>query len=165
MNFFSMLGADPTPGNWFEQYWYFIVIALVLVGMYVFSYIRRRKYNQQVSETLNNLKAGDKVKTYSGFYGTIISIKETTDGKVALLETGEGKYKSYSEIDLNAIYGVDSKAPVVYDKEGTVVMPEEPKAPAVVEDAAVVAESDTESETQKMLEAENKKATGKKGKK
>ena len=163
MNLLSMLAASGDKPGWFEQYWIFIVLAVVLVVLYVVSFIRRRKYNQQVSETLSNLKAGDKVKTYSGFYGTIISIKETTDGKVVLLETGEGKYKSYTEVDINAVYGVDNKAPVVYDSAGNIV---EPTAPAEVTPAIAEPVTDSQSETEKMLEAENKavKKTTKKSK-
>ena len=164
MNIFSMLGdggTEPTP-SWIEQYWIFIVLAVVLVALYVVSYVRRRKQTQQVADTLNGLKVGDKVKTYSGFYGTIVSIKETTDGKVALLETGEGKTKSFLEIDMNAIFGVDAKAPVVYDASGNVV----DTTPVIEEaEATPVEETDSKSETELMLEKEKKASAKSAGKK
>ena len=72
---------------------------------------------------LNSLRPGDKVKTYSGFYGTVVSIRETTDGKVVTLETGDADHKSYTSIDSNAIYCIDKKEDIVYDTEWNVVMP------------------------------------------
>ena len=38
----------------------------------------QRKKDKQVKEMLNNLKAGDRVCTIGGIYGTIVSIKDDT---------------------------------------------------------------------------------------
>lgn len=77
----------------------------------------------QAQAMINELKPGTKVKTYTGLYGTIDSIRETTDGKVVMLKIGEeGGKVGFIEIDANAIYGIDSKTDVVYDKDGNVIV-------------------------------------------
>ena len=111
------------------DYWPVLVILVALVVLYVISMVRRKKDMNQAQQMLNELKPGTKVKTYTGFYGTIDSIRETTDGKVVMLKIGEeGGKVGYIEIDANAIYGVDSKTDVVYDSNGNVIVKEDKKA-------------------------------------
>ncbi len=110
-------------GSFFEQYWPVLVILVALIALYIVSIVRRKKDMGQAQQMLNELKPGTKVKTYTGFYGTIDSIRETTDGKVVMLKIGEeGGKIGYIEIDANAIYGVDTKTDVVYDKDGNVIV-------------------------------------------
>ncbi len=112
-------------GTFFQQYWPVLVILVALIALYVVSMLRRKKDMNQAQQMLNELKPGTKVKTYTGFYGTIDSIRETTDGKVVMLKIGEeGGKVGYIEIDANAIYGVDSKTDVVYDKDGNILVTE-----------------------------------------
>ena len=105
------------------------VMLLLIIGMVVVMFVlpnsARKKQYQQLQDFLSNLKVGDKVKTTSGFYGTIVSMRETTDGRVALLEMGEGDKVGYIAVDMNAIYAIDAKEDVVYDSQGRVIMPEE----------------------------------------
>lgn len=121
MSIISQLASDFT--DFLSRWWIIFALIILLIVMYVFSAKRRKDYNNQVMEMLNSLRPGDKIKTIGGFYGTIISIKETTDGKVVLLEMGEGSKVSYMTIDANAIYGVDKKEDIVYDKDGNVIEP------------------------------------------
>lgn len=124
---FSLLGAGA--GTFFSQYWPVLVILVALIALYVVSMIRRKKDMNQARQMLDELKPGTKVKTYTGFYGTIDSIRETTDGKVVMLKIGEdGGKVGYIEIDANAIYGVDSKTDVVYDSNGNIIVKEDKKA-------------------------------------
>ena len=145
---FNQLLADTQGGN--SMFWILIALLGVLIIAYIFSYYRRKKYNQETSNMLNALKPGDKVKTYSGFYGTVVSIKETTDGKVVTLETGDDKHKSYTTIDSNAIYCIDKKEDIVYDADGNIVMPatDEEKEQAKIETV-------TEETVEQSTEAEN----------
>jgi len=119
---FSML-ADI--GSFFSQYWIVFVLLGLIIVLYVVSFVRRKKYTEQTQNMLGKLQPGVKVKTYSGFYGKIVSVKETTDGKVILLEMGEGNKVSYTTIDANAVYGVDMKEDVVYDKDGNIIVKED----------------------------------------
>jgi len=99
------------------------VLLVILVVMYVFSFIRRKKYNQEAIAMIDSLKPGDKVKTYSGIYGTIVSIRETTDGKVVTLETGDARHSSYVTVDTSVIYCIDKKQDIVRDSNGDIIEP------------------------------------------
>ena len=110
-----------------------IVLLVLVVGIFILNYFRSKKSQETMKDMVDSLKVGDNVKTYSGLYGKIIEIVETTDGKVAILETGSEKNKGIFSIDINAIYGIDEKKPVVYDAEGNIVDPEgENKEPEVL---------------------------------
>ena len=124
MNFLAAEAA--ANGN--ATQWILPAILLVLViGIFLLNYFRSKKNQESMKNMVDSLKVGDNVKTYSGIYGKIIEIVETTDGKVAVLETGSEKNKGIFSIDINAIYGIDEKKPVVYDANGNVVSEEEPK--------------------------------------
>ncbi len=127
-------GSDAGAGG---SWWILLAMVAVLVVMFVISAVKRKKYNQETVAMLDSLKPGDKIKTYSGVYGTVISIRETTDGKVVTIETGDDEHKSYTSIDANSIYCLDKKTDIVYDSNGEIVTPE-----AETSDTAEVAEAE-----------------------
>lgn len=98
-----------------------VVLLVLIIGIFILNYFRSKKNQQSMKDMVESLKVGDNVKTYSGIYGKILEIVETTDGKVAVLETGSENNKGIFSIDINAIYGIDEKKPVVYDAEGNVI--------------------------------------------
>jgi len=53
-------------------------MVLIFVVFYFFLIRPQRKKDKQVKEMLNNLKAGDRVCTIGGIYGTIVGIKDDT---------------------------------------------------------------------------------------
>jgi len=57
-----------------------LVLPLVLMGLvFYFMLIRpQRKKDKKVKEMLDNLKAGDRITTIGGIYGTILNIKDET---------------------------------------------------------------------------------------
>ena len=121
-----LLETNPEGG---AAQWILPVVLLVLViGIFILNYFRSKKNQETMQNMVESLKVGDNVKTYSGLYGKIIEIVETTDGKVAILETGSEKNKGIFSIDINAIYGIDEKKPVVYDSEGKIIDAEEEAA-------------------------------------
>lgn len=129
------------------------LLLLLIVGLMVIMFIlpnmANKKQYQQQQNFINTLKVGDKVKTTSGFYGTIVSIRDTTDGKIALLEMGEGKKVGYITVDIRAIYAVDQKEDIVRDNDGNIISPESMVEPAVEEpksEEIKPAESATETE-------------------
>ena len=85
------------------------VIVVLFIAFYTLNLVRRRKYQDEVTNLLSNLQVGDKVKTYTGVFGTIVEIKEWANGNSVLLATGEGDRISYISVDLNAIYGIDNR--------------------------------------------------------
>lgn len=115
----SLLNAD-----FFQQYGILIVLFVALAFLMFISFNRRKKEESARQELDAQLKAGSNVKTYGGVYGKIVSISETTDGKIVLLESGEGSKKSYQNVHINAIFGIDDKKPVKYDKDGNAIVEE-----------------------------------------
>lgn len=56
----------------------FLPMILIFVVFYFFLIRPQRKKDKQVKEMLNNLKAGDRVCTIGGIYGTIVGIRDDT---------------------------------------------------------------------------------------
>lgn len=95
-----------------------LVVAMVLVM--ILNASRNKKANSEMQNMMQSLKVGDKVKTHIGVYGTIVSITETTDGKVCVIETGD-KNKSQIEVDMRVVAGLDDKKIVVYDADNNII--------------------------------------------
>ncbi|MGH9768560.1 MAG: preprotein translocase subunit YajC [Blastocatellia bacterium] len=53
-----------------------IPLVLIFVLFYFLIIVPQRKRQRAVDQMLNNLKAGDKVVTNGGIYGTIVSIRD-----------------------------------------------------------------------------------------
>lgn len=154
MNF---LAAEAAANSNATQWILPAVLLVLVIGIFLLNYFRSKKNQESMKNMVDGLKVGDNVKTYSGIYGKIIEIVETTDGKVAVLETGSEKNKGIFSIDINAIYGIDEKKPVVYDANGNVVSDEEPKAEEKVEE--------NKEDLSDQTETEKPKKRGKKAKK
>lgn len=146
MNF---LAAEAAANSNATQWILPAVLLVLVIGIFLLNYFRSKKNQESMKNMVDGLKVGDNVKTYSGIYGKIIEIVETTDGKVAVLETGSEKNKGIFSIDINAIYGIDEKKPVVYDANGNVVSDEEPKAEEKVEESKEDLSDQTETEKPK----------------
>ncbi len=56
----------------------FLPMVLIFVVFYFFLIRPQRKKDKKVKEMLNNLKAGDRICTIGGIYGTIVGIKDDT---------------------------------------------------------------------------------------
>lgn len=157
----SESGAEAAAGASVTQWILPVVLLVLIIGIFILNYFRSKKNQQSMKDMVESLKVGDSVKTYSGIYGKIIEIVETTDGKVAVLETGSENNKGIFSIDINAIYGIDEKKPVVYDAEGNVI-----EEPAADEPKAEEAGEETKSEEVKEeVKEEKPKKRGKKAKK
>lgn len=154
MNF---LAAEAAANSNATQWILPAVLLVLVIGIFLLNYFRSKKNQESMKNMVDSLKVGDNVKTYSGIYGKIIEIVETTDGKVAVLETGSEKNKGIFSIDINAIYGIDEKKPVVYDANGNVVSEEEPKEGEKAEEI--------KEDLNNQQEAEKPKKRGKKAKK
>ena len=59
--------------------WKTAIMIVAMIAVFYFFLIRpQRKKDKQVKEMLNNLKAGDRICTIGGIYGTIVGIKDDT---------------------------------------------------------------------------------------
>ena len=103
--------------NWATA-WPALLLLVLLVAYIVYMIVARRKSDAKTAEMMESLKVGDKVVTNSGIYGEIVSITQTTLGKVMVLKTGEGKNISYISVNSMVILGKDEKEDIVYDKDG-----------------------------------------------
>jgi len=56
----------------------FLPLVLIFVVFYFMLIRPQRKKDKQVKEMLNNLKAGDRICTIGGIYGTITGLKDDT---------------------------------------------------------------------------------------
>lgn len=92
--------------TFWETYGLWIVLIGFFALMLIYNYFRTKKYNQQYDEFVTKIVPGAKVKTQSGFYGTVEKITETTDGKVVTLKISEN---AYIDVDIRALYNIDEK--------------------------------------------------------
>lgn len=92
------------------------ILLVLCIVLFVLYYFRNKKYQQNADQMSNNLKKGDKVKTYSGVYGTIIEIVQKDDGKIVTIETGTEKHKSYVSYDIRAVYAINEPEKPVEEK-------------------------------------------------
>lgn len=138
------------------------ILLVLCVVLFVLYYFRNKKYQQNAETMSNNLKKGDKVKTYSGVYGTIIEIVQTDDGKVVTIETGNDKHKSYVSYDIRAVYAINEpEKPVETKVEEKPVEPVEQKEEKT-EVVSEVVETKAEEETAPVEEKKTKKTKAKK---
>ena len=137
--------------TFFEQYGILIILLVAFAAIMLLYYFRNKKYRQAEEEFQTQLKVGDKVKTYSGFYGTVEKLTNTTDGLVVTLRLGEN---AVVDVDVRALMGIDMKEEVVDE-------------PATEEGKEEVQEVETAEtvETEKPAEEEQKDAEEKPAKK
>ena len=65
------------------------ILIVLLVAMFAIMIIPQRRRDKKVKDMLNSLKAGDRVRTIGGVYGTISTIKDDT----VILLVGPDKVK------------------------------------------------------------------------
>ena len=121
--------------SFFESYGLIIILVAAFALIMVYYYLRNRKFQQSESDFHGSLKIGDKVKTYSGFYGEVAKVTNTTEGKIVTLKLGEG---AYIDVDIRALMAMDMREelpeepvaeekPIEERKEKVEVKPEEEK--------------------------------------
>lgn len=103
----------------------FITPIILIVVIVVFMFLTSKQQKAMAAAELekqNSLKEGDKVKTYSGLYGTIVKIYDTNDGKIARLNISQNENEILLvDVNLKGILGIDDKQIIEYDANGTVV--------------------------------------------
>lgn len=148
--------------SFFEQYGLIIILVVAFVGMMVYYYVRNKKYQQTEVDFQTKLKKGDKVKTYSGFYGEVEKITETTDGKVVTLKLGEN---CYIDVDIRALMAIDSKREIVDEPKVETIIAEESVEPKVEETPKAETPAEEKTEEPEHIEVEAKEVSEDKPKK
>lgn len=108
-------------GDWFSKNWIILVLIVLAVALLVPTYLRQKKEVNARNELNNTIKKGTKIITTAGVYGVVESIRETTDGKVVTIVTGNPKNPTTMDIHINAIGGIDNKSAVTVDEGNNVV--------------------------------------------
>ena len=122
-----MLGAEAN-GNGIGMTILLGVLVLLMIVYLIFGTINRKKQQEQALKMMSELKAGDKVVTNAGVYGTIVSMRETNMGRVVVLKTGaddDEKNASYVTVNASVILGIDKKEDLILDENGNVIDPSE----------------------------------------
>ncbi len=120
---------------------FFIIIIAALVLFLWWSRRSQKKREQEISETLDAMQPGNKVKTIGGICGIVVEL--CPDEDAFILETGsESTGKSYIKFDKKAVYQTDAvakkaEAPVVAEA------PVEEAKEEVAEETAPVLEEET----------------------
>ena len=65
------------------------ILIVLMIAMFAIMIIPQRRRDKKVKDMLGNLKAGDRIRTIGGIYGTISSIKDDT----VMLLVGPDKVK------------------------------------------------------------------------
>lgn len=86
-----------------------VVLVILLVAMFVVSYMRKKKYNQGLSSMREELKIGDRVMTDSGIVGEVVDSYTEEEYKYFVLKSGKGNNVGYYSVHANAIYYVFGK--------------------------------------------------------
>ncbi len=110
--------------SFFESYGLIIILVVAFALIMVYYYLRNRKFQQTESDFHGSLKIGDKVKTYSGFYGEVAKITNTTEGKIITLKLGEG---AYIDVDIRALMALDMREELPEEPVAAEKPAEEPK--------------------------------------
>lgn len=80
----------------------FGVVIVGMIGLLIWQSISGKKKQKEAQEKINQLKAGDRVKTIGGVCGFVVEINDAENTFV--LETGTDDQKSYVKFDKGAIY-------------------------------------------------------------
>jgi len=104
---FNFLLAD-NGDNGGSPDWIMFVILGGLIGLFVVMMVLNRRRQKRVMEgqvaMLDRLRMGMRVKTVSGVIGRIKEIREEVGGlRTVLIETGNDKFNSFMQVDINAV--------------------------------------------------------------
>lgn len=96
--------------TFWDNYGLIIILLAVCLAMMIFYFVKHRKQENDIINFEDGLKVGDRVKTYSGFYGEITNItliKE--DGRQVKIVTLKLGANSYIDVDIRAIAQIDKR--------------------------------------------------------
>ena len=91
------------------QYAILIVLLVMVVALFVVSYVRKKKYTNELGQMREELKIGDKVMTDTGVVGEVVDSYTEDEYKYFVLKSGRGNNVGYFAVHANAIYYVFGK--------------------------------------------------------
>ena len=100
-----------------------IILIVLLVALFVISSMKKKKFNAELGQMREELKAGDKVMTDSGVVGEVVESYTEEEYKYFVLKSGRGENTGYFTVHANAIYHVFGKEQKQEEKKVVVVAP------------------------------------------
>ncbi len=94
--------------NSWKSYIPIIVIVVLLIAFFVWSFISQKKKQKAFTVTVNAVRPGSKVKTIGGIVGEVVEVNDEENTFVLKTGDSEGNY-SYMKFDKQAIYQTDAK--------------------------------------------------------
>ena len=142
-NLLADASEGATNGNNIGTYIVMGVIALAIIGVFIWQSVSGKKKQKEAQDMLDGIRIGDKVKTIGGVCGYIVEINN--EENTFVLETGTEESKSFVKFDKGAIYqtahvGTETKAEVKTEVK------EKPEEVAEVKAEEVQAEVKEETE-------------------
>ena len=151
---FNLLAEEGGKGFNLQTLIPIIIIVVLLVAFFVWSFISQRKKQKNFNETIAAVRPGSKVKTIGGIVGTVVEVDD--EEGTFVLRTGDSTgNESYMKFDKQAIYQTDAKPEPAAEKQEK----EEAPAEAPAEPAETPAEPFEEAKTED-APAEEKKDEG-----
>ncbi len=86
-----------------------IILIVLVVALFITSYVRKKKYNSELGQMREELKIGDKVMTDTGVVGEVVDSYIEDEYKYFVLKSGRGSNVGYFAVHANAIYYVFGK--------------------------------------------------------
>ena len=112
---FNLLAEGENTTSW-TSYLPIIIIVLLLVAFFVWSFISQKKKQKAFNDTVNAVRPGSKVKTIGGIVGEVVEVDDAEGTFVLKTGDSEGNY-SYMKFDKQAIYQTDAKPEAVSEKK------------------------------------------------
>lgn len=113
------------------QYAILIVLIVLVIALFVTSYLRRKRYNNELGQMREELKIGDKVMTDTGVVGEVVDSFEEEGYKYFVLKSGRGNNVGFFTVHANAVYYVFGKEEP--QKQNMANVKKEKKGPAKAE--------------------------------
>lgn len=139
-----------------------VVLIVLVVALFLMSYFRKKKFNNELGQMRNELKVGDKVMTDTGVVGEVVDSYVEDEYKYFVLKTGKDKNIGYFTVHANAIYYVFGKEEANAQEKVAIKLAEpevkEEKADAKVEEPKAE-EKEVKSEPKTETKKETKKST------
>ena len=107
MDLLNLLAEETETTAGWMQWVPIIIIVVLLVAFFIWSFISQRKKQKNFNDTINAVRPGNKVKTIGGIVGEVVEVDDE-EGTFVLRTGSEGNY-SYIKFDKQSIYQTDAK--------------------------------------------------------
>lgn len=141
------------PKGFFQTYGAWILIGVVIVGLFVYNYFARKKQQKAIEEKMSSIKSGDKIKTIGLICGTVVSVDDVQN--TVVIATGDEDHQSFLTIDKSAIYqifpagsGVNGVTQVNDETENNAVNGESENSDAEIDELAENEKDDENKENE-----------------